>query len=140
MAACPDFNSIKVRLKLRIEHTRLSGKPHFNSIKVRLKQKYSLVVDKYYQNFNSIKVRLKLYLLKACLWVCFDFNSIKVRLKHTWVNPGDTLKLFQFHKGTIKTIYLCKIGDLIRNFNSIKVRLKRVDGAFNGVLSSISIP
>ena len=32
-----------------------------------------------------------------------DFNSIKVRLKHEIDRYLQTVKLFQFHKGTIKT-------------------------------------
>ena len=47
-----------------------------------------------------------------------SFNSIKVRLKLYDFCLGRKLPLFQFHKGTIKT----------------------VDGAFNSVLSSVSIP
>ena len=34
------------------------------------------------------------------------------------------LNIFQFHKGTIKTLMLCLMYLLQRNFNSIKVRLK----------------
>ena len=34
--------------------------------------------------------------------------------------------LFQFHKGTIKTSHGGHCGHALRNFNSIKVRLKRV--------------
>ena len=31
------------------------------------------------------------------------FNSIKVRLKLNWTSEEEGLKVFQFHKGTIKT-------------------------------------
>ena len=37
----------------------------------------------------------------------------------------ETAKLiFQFHKGTIKTLYRVGIRPMMQNFNSIKVRLK----------------
>ena len=47
---------------------------------------------------------------------------------------------FQFHKGTIKT--LLKTGDpsSLRNFNSIKVRLKRIENNGNNFIDTISIP
>ena len=32
-----------------------------------------------------------------------NFNSIKVRLELTFIPDADTLKQFQFHKGTIRT-------------------------------------
>ena len=40
--------------------------------------------------------------------------------------------VFQFHKGTIKTTRRFKIGELLTNFNSIKVQLKQATprGAF----------
>ena len=43
------------------------------------------------------------------------------------MNPGESIKLgykFQFHKGTIRTICSMTISNLMRNFNSIKVRLE----------------
>ena len=36
-----------------------------------------------------------------------------------------TLCVFQFHKGTIKTAGETIQGEVLRDFNSIKVRLKR---------------
>ena len=49
------------------------------------------------------------------------FNSIKVRLKRLKDFLNNELKLFQFHKGTIKT----QQGQY-QHFNSIKVRLKLI--------------
>ena len=57
------------------------------------------------QNFNSIKVRLK-HFTDEKVHSCFHhFNSIKVRLKHSSNILTTLMNLFQFHKGTIKTLY-----------------------------------
>ena len=100
------------------------------------------------QNFNSIKVRLK-HFTDEKVHSCFHhFNSIKVRLKHSSNILTTLMNLFQFHKGTIKTLYrsFCTFalvefqfhkGTIKTNtaafvrakqhdFNSIKVRLKRI--------------
>ena len=55
-------------------------------------------------DFNSIKVRLKPF--RTWLFSCLPgyFNSIKVRLKRDEPNLTGKTSLFQFHKGTIKTI------------------------------------
>ena len=53
------------------------------------------------------------------------FNSIKVRLKLSSISAlNNYTSLFQFHKGTIKTMSLPIKMVLVLNFNSIKVRLK----------------
>ena len=39
----------------------------------------------------------------------FAFNSIKVRLKLVSVHRASPILDFQFHKGTIKTVYGCKL-------------------------------
>ena len=53
-----------------------------------------------------------------------NFNSIKVRLKLIQDAKSQDIKIFQFHKGTIKTsVTRHREADGI-NFNSIKVRLK----------------
>ena len=41
-----------------------------------------------------------------------DFNSIKVRLKHLSHRHMFTAKVFQFHKGTIKTLWKSLIKDI----------------------------
>ena len=56
------------------------------------------------------------------------FNSIKVRLKHNLACSFVRPLLFQFHKGTIKTLLLPLCSSLSTNFNSIKVRLKLQGG------------
>ena len=56
----PDFNSIKVRLKLSLDLNTISQIIYFNSIKVRLKHDNHHGKNRTYRNFNSIKVRLKL--------------------------------------------------------------------------------
>ena len=57
------------------------------------------------------------------------FNSIKVQLKHKTRVSTLTDKLFQFHKGTIKTLSFLNLLFYLLHFNSIKVQLKR---AHNG--------
>ena len=52
------------------------------------------------------------------------FNSIKVRLKPPVAIREITDAEFQFHKGTIKTVFKRKAGFRVTDFNSIKVRLK----------------
>ena len=53
------------------------------------------------------------------------FNSIKVQLKLILtLRLTKILLIFQFHKGTIKTVVLILLICLKRNFNSIKVQLK----------------
>ena len=55
------------------------------------------------------------------------FNSIKVRLKLTNCFQGiDPTLLFQFHKGTIKTVLFHLAALMCLDFNSIKVRLKQI--------------
>ena len=53
------FNSIKVRLKLKVLLNILPSRSSFNSIKVRLKQAITLLRWIVVRSFNSIKVRLK---------------------------------------------------------------------------------
>ena len=55
-----------------------------------------------------------------------DFNSIKVRLKPNILMKDVTLSLFQFHKGTIKTVQQTPPTLIHSHFNSIKVRLKQL--------------
>ena len=55
-------------------------------------------------NFNSIKVQLKQIIQKPQLTTFMYFNSIKVQLKHLSYRNILSCELFQFHKGTIKTL------------------------------------
>ena len=52
------------------------------------------------------------------------FNSIKVRLKQEYEKRKRENRIFQFHKGTIKTSISPPLSLRPPNFNSIKVRLK----------------
>ena len=55
-----------------------------------------------------------------------NFNSIKVRLEHSdEINAYLASDKFQFHKGTIRTTAYVLNMILIKNFNSIKVRLEQ---------------
>ena len=74
------------------------------------------------------------------LWVV-NFNSIKVRLELIALKSGDiSFPIFQFHKGTIRT--LSQIAKALHevDFNSIKVRLERCILSYLGFLNLISIP
>ena len=96
------FNSIKVQLKLTTPPLKRLVFLYFNSIKVQLKPKTPHDIRQHQTYFNSIKVQLKLL---AFYKAYFD-------------------TLFQFHKGTIKTVVVHRDGHPLRHFNSIKVQLK----------------
>ena len=49
-------------------------------------------------------------------------------------------KIFQFHKGTIKTVQENDTLNIYHNFNSIKVRLKPRQHTLTRIASRISIP
>ena len=78
-----------------------------------------------HEYFNSIKVQLELQGLKYDNESKRNFNSIKVQLELMVILILRLIALFQFHKGTIRT--LIWIGYLRRNkhFNSIKVQLEQ---------------
>ena len=59
-----------------------------------------------------------------------DFNSIKVRLEQKISEEEAIKKLFQFHKGTIRTAAGRERRNSGRNFNSIKVRLEHNSPVF----------
>ena len=77
-------------------------------------------------NFNSIKVRLELVVFTINQNVCFVFQFHKGTIRT--IRKSSTTKtelIFQFHKGTIRTVTeLGETLDFVRNFNSIKVRLE----------------
>ena len=97
------FNSIKVRLELV---SSLDGccYSYFNSIKVRLEHSVASRISDSCCYFNSIKVRLELLAAWQSDILCCHFNSIKVRLERIYsLSIVWSPKLFQFHKGTIRT-------------------------------------
>ena len=87
-------------------------------------------------DFNSIKVRLEPTPSAISTSSSPYFNSIKVRLEPPIDQQPDEQRLFQFHKGTIRTSdgRQREMEDFY-NFNSIKVRLELYDGerVFYGV-------
>ena len=140
-----DFNSIKVRLKQRLKFNLsplVIFQFHKGTIKTSKNRSYNLnqhifqfhkgtiktlknfifLSSKNY--FNSIKVRLKQYSVLITFFLIFYFNSIKVRLKQPASLSRCICWIFQFHKGTIKTIKRYRKLVILLNFNSIKVRLK----------------
>ena len=90
--------------------------------------------------FNSIKVQLEHV---ACDQLVFDngnFNSIKVQLELQKLPIRRLKRIFQFHKGTIRT-FNCNLSILIIfHFNSIKVQLEQYDGLLLTNRCPISIP
>ena len=76
------------------------------------------------KDFNSIKVQLEQENPREICVKLDNFNSIKVQLEpinaYVTANPD----LFQFHKGTIRTILSYVILPTLRYFNSIKVQLE----------------
>ena len=78
------------------------------------------------KNFNSIKVRLKhLLLFNLCGLPLFQFHKGTIKTVPLQTENASILE-FQFHKGTIKTVVPTLLDILISNFNSIKVRLKQI--------------
>ena len=53
-----------------------------------------------------------------------NFNSIKVQLEHHYLARCSMMLLFQFHKGTIRTMLSQSQNLRVINFNSIKVQLE----------------
>ena len=76
---------------------------NFNSIKVRLERLLRRVQHLRSIYFNSIKVRLEHLDATQDQVDDGDFNSIKVRLERGRHQTADGSKVFQFHKGTIRT-------------------------------------
>ena len=112
------FNSIKVRLEL---HVRRLGLPPIHY-------------------FNSIKVRLELRSVRIAAAISPNFNSIKVRLEQEKEEVGDDYRIFQFHKGAIRTEGRTILDNSFLYFNSIKVRLELNYGKNCIYPSLISIP
>ena len=79
---------------------------HFNSIKVRLKLRLITIVFLLVLIFQFHKGTIKTFgLFPRTVVVSRNFNSVKVRLKLN-IQLGEiiTAHIFQFHKGTIKTV------------------------------------
>ena len=75
-------------------------------------------------NFNSIKVRLEPSLIDSSAGVgLFQFHKGTIRTVDA-VDFLASLCLFQFHKGTIRTIVVFRYWIMLIYFNSIKVRLE----------------
>ena len=104
-----NFNSIKVRLKQAAGSIRASIREErrFQFHKGTIKTIYNVYTCNLIFDFNSIKVRLKQYRHDMDVSHLYYFNSIKVRLKHVTECTKDVYRIFQFHKGTIKTLCFC---------------------------------
>ena len=63
--------------------------------------------------------------LREILVYSLYFNSMKVRLEQSELANNDAVSKFQFHEGTIGTFFQHLRRQLIRDFNSMKVRLER---------------
>ena len=97
---------------------------YFNSIKVQLEPNKAYFMKRLDDYFNSIKVQLELQEDSSSFYMRKNFNSIKVQLeRHTSYMPADR-NPFQFHKGTIRTLWQTQLRRSIAHFNSIKVQLE----------------
>ena len=65
-----------------------------------------------------------MFTLKLKLLLMSYFNSIKVQLELKFTAKTYGVVIFQFHKGTIRTIILLLYYLVLSNFNSIKVQLE----------------
>ena len=63
--------------------------------------------------------------MKAAAFIYF--NSIKVQLERKKDYQTAVRRIFQFHKGTIRTHFFNKNECIYDNFNSIKVQLEPVN-------------
>ena len=76
---------------------------NFNSIKVRLERIFNLPLADSYKNFNSIKVRLELLPIDDDKYIkLFQFHKGTIRTNEVEFLDG-SIRIFQFHKGTIRT-------------------------------------
>ena len=75
-------------------------------------------------NFNSIKVQLEPDAIVIQHGGYRHFNSIKVQLELSEQKSYHSNRLFQFHKGTIRTLILISLFLKFQDFNSIKVQLE----------------
>ena len=69
-----------------------------------------------------------------------DFNSIKVRLKPEDKRMANYVYKFQFHKGTIKTIYQFIYASVLMLFQFHKGTIKTTVDQLNKNSNRISIP
>ena len=81
--------------------------------------------------FNSIKVQLELRVPFFSLLPLPHFNSIKVQLELSSSTSHTCNRIFQFHKGTIRTSFILLGPSLVMYFNSIKVQLEPVSVTLN---------
>ena len=79
---------------------------------------------RWFHCFNSIKVRLIPVERFRFHIAVRSFNSIKVRLIRLLPSSRPIQPLrFQFHKGSINTLFVWRWNERLQRFNSIKVRL-----------------
>ena len=115
-------------------------KQNFNSIKVRLERSLGYTTTAVLLYFNSIKVRLEHASASSLASSIVYFNSIKVRLELNFGCIEFRLRLFQFHKGAIRTTDSNPYFFTFIDFNSIKVRLELSLLLLMLLIKRISIP
>ena len=120
-----NFNSIKVRLELKVNEIGKVLKYKFQFHKGTIRTFYGAFGDNRIINFNSIKVRLELTYFSTC-FISSKFQFHKGTIRTSRINVHGTEKAeFQFHKGTIRTDLIEGVQTANQYFNSIKVRLER---------------
>ena len=116
--------SIKTHLCANRKNHTCQFQFHKGSIKTRCRWADGSLYAFY---FNSIKVRLRPSNHGVLNPLSPDFNSIKVRLRRRKPQSSRNVWiLFQFHKGSIKTVIKCPLPKIELHFNSIKVRLRPI--------------
>ena len=98
---------------------------HFNSIKVQLERIVGRIQMFLFVNFNSIKVQLEHEMSRYYTdFMLFQFHKGTIRTLFPRCNNPVPV-VFQFHKGTIRTLFRFDKRGMSIYFNSIKVQLER---------------
>ena len=97
------FNSIKVQLERFFSRLELFAQLMFQFHKGSIRTKHGTERTHRLRCFNSIKVQLEHNFIKVLISVVCCFNSIKVQLEHSDKSFSWSRRLFQFHKGSIRT-------------------------------------
>ena len=90
--------------------------------------------------FNSIKVRLRPWSVVSGATTDTRFNSIKVRLRQRSCERDDSKDVFQFHKGSIKTVGIEVHRSLPQLFQFHKGSIKTPGWELRCGIYGVSIP
>ena len=99
-----NFNSIKVQLEPEYTSSSFTFPFVFQFHKGTIRTYHGTHGSCRNSHFNSIKVQLEHKFPQRSFHSILYFNSIKVQLEHIDVQIDTLVSVFQFHKGTIRTI------------------------------------